>query len=161
MDNKNRVFVDSCVLLDIFNDDKTWFEWSSGTLHEISKENQLVINIIVFTEIAINFDSSGKLRRTLELLNIKILDIPTETGFNVSRVFRKYKRNQGDKKSVMPDFYIGEHAKYLNIPLVTRDIARFKTYQPNLRLISPNKTIINRHDPRHYRVLRKTYPGRP
>jgi len=139
VDNKGAVFVDSCVLLDIFNADETWREWSSNTLHVISSEHQLVINMIVFTEIAFNFSSAEKLKDTLELLNIRILDIPIDVAFNVSRVFKKYRKNKGDKKSPMPDFYIGEHVKYLGVPLVTRDTARFKTYQPNIKLISPGK----------------------
>jgi len=138
--NKNYVFVDSCVLLDIFNADKNWAEWSSTTLHGLSKENQLVINIIVFTEVAFNFESSQKLMDILELLDIQILDIPNEVAFNVSRTFKRYRKNKGDKKSPMPDFYIGEHAKFLNVPLVTRDTARFKTYQPKLKLIKPDLT---------------------
>ncbi len=135
--DKQQIFVDSCVLLDIFNDDDHWFEWSSSTLYDISKKYQLVINAIVFTEVAFNFTSYVKLENELLLLDIKLLHIPTEVAFNVSRVFKQYRKNKGGKKSPMPDFYIGEHAKYLNIPLVTRDTARYKTYQPKLQLISP------------------------
>ena len=133
------VFVDSCVLLDIFNDDKNWSEWSSTTLHSLSIEHKLVINIIVFTEIAFNFGSSEQLRNVLTSLNIEILDIPHDVAFNVSRTFKKYRKNKGDKKSPMPDFYIGEHAKYLETPLVTRYVSRFKTYQPELKLITPKE----------------------
>ncbi len=136
MANK-QVFVDSCVLLDIFNDDKNWFDWSSSTLFKLSKDHAFVINIIVFTEISFNFNSQEKLENELELLNIKLLDIPTEVAFNVSRIFKQYRKNKGDKKSPMPDFYIGEHARHLGIPLITRDTARYKTYQSKLKLIAP------------------------
>ena len=119
--------------------DENWAEWSSATLHNLSKEKQLVINIIVFTEIAFNFESSKKLIDTLELLDILILDMPNEVAFNVSRTFKRYRKNKGDRKSPMPDFYIGEHARFLGVPLVTRDTARFKTYQPKLNLITPDK----------------------
>jgi len=139
VDNRDYVFVDSCILLDIFNADESWGEWSANTLHKLSDKYQLVVNIIVFTEISFNFTSSSKLKDTLELLNIDILDIPLDAAFNVSRTFKKYRKNKGDKKAPMPDFYIGEHAKALGAPLVTRDIARFKTYQPKLKLITPEK----------------------
>ena len=137
MANKQQVLVDSCVLLDIFNDDPDWFEWSSSVLFKMSKDYQLVINIIVFTEIAFNFSSSERLENELEALAIKILEIPTEVAFNVSRTFKKYRKNKGGKKSPMPDFYIGEHAIYLGLHLITRDTARYKTYQPKLKLVSP------------------------
>lgn len=137
MVDKQRAFVDSCVLLDIFNDDDKWFDWSSSTLYKMSKDHELVINVIVFTEIAFNFNSLAHLEKELALLGIKILNIPNETAFNVSRAFKRYRKNSGEKKSPTPDFYIGEHAKHLGIPLVTRDVARYKTYQPKLKLIKP------------------------
>ena len=137
MAKKHRAFVDSCVLLDIFNDDDNWFEWSSATLYSLSKDYEFVINVIVFTEIAFNFDSQTRLESELDLLSVKVLDIPTTAAFNVSRIFKQYRKNKGDKKTPMPDFYIGEHAKQLGVPLITRDTARYKTYQPELTLISP------------------------
>lgn len=137
MANKQQVLVDSCVLLDIFNDDPDWFEWSSSVLFKMSKDYKLVINIFVFTEIAFNFSSSKRLENELEALGIKILEIPTEVAFNISRTFKKYRKNKGDKKSPMPDFYIGEHARYLGLQLITGDTARYKTYRPKLKLVSP------------------------
>ena len=137
MANKEQAFVDSCVLLDVFNDDPDWCDWSSSVLFKMSKDYNLIINIIVFTEIVFNFRSSKELENQLELLSIKIIEIPTEVAFNVSRTFKRYRKNKGDKKTLMPDFYIGEHAKHLGLPLITRDTARFKTYQPTLQLISP------------------------
>lgn len=138
MDSK-LVFVDSCVLLDIFNDDERFYTWSSDILFDLSRTSQLVINIIVFTEIAFNFKSTEKLKNALGLLKIKILDIPVEVGFNVSRTFKQYRKNKGSKKIPMPDFYIGEHAKFLGASLVTRDTAKFNTYQPALKLICPQE----------------------
>lgn len=131
------MLVDSCVLLDVFNDDPKWSEWSSEILYEHSKRNQLAINIIVFTEVAFNFDSRGQLEDTLAHLEIDLLTIPCAAAFEVSQVFRKYRQNKGIKKSPMPDFYIGAHAKHLNAPLITRDESRFSTYFPGLELITP------------------------
>lgn len=136
---KSSILVDSCVLLDIFNDDPNWYEWSADTLYRLSSDHQFIINAIIFTEVAYNFDSADALENSLKALGMSIENIPLPAAFNVSRVFKQYRKNKGDKKSPMPDFYIGEHAKHLNIPLVTRDMARFKTYQPNLRLITPEE----------------------
>ena len=137
MTKKHIALVDSCVLLDIFNDDDRWYTWSSNILFEMSKDHNLVINTIIFTEIAFNFDTYEQLAETLRQLDIQTLVIPLEAAFNVSRIFKKYRKNQGSRKTPMPDFYIGAHASYLNAPLITRDIARFKTYQADIRLIVP------------------------
>ena len=138
MAKKALAFVDSCVLLDVFNDDEQWGDWSYKTLNTTSKQYNLVINIIVFTEIAFNFDSYEQLEQALHSLRIQVLQMPNQAAFNVSRVFKQYRKNRGTKNTPMPDFYIGEHADYLNIPLITRDVARYKTYHPDVKLISPD-----------------------
>lgn len=133
----DKVFVDACVLLDIFNEDENFCDWSIQTLNTLTKTHQLVINPIIFTEVSLNFDSCDELSKVLARLNIEILDIPLQAAFHVSRVFKQYKKNKGDKKSPMPDFYIGAHAQFLGTAIVTRDTARFKTYYCDVELITP------------------------
>ena len=129
--------VDSCVLLDIFNEDEQWCDWSVKMLSELSKTHRLVINPIIFTEIAFNFVSQELLEETLRQLNIAICDIPLDAAFKVSRTFREYRRRKGTKSSPMPDFYIGAHAESLGASVITRDCNRFKSYYPNVHLYSP------------------------
>ncbi|MBL4827029.1 MAG: type II toxin-antitoxin system VapC family toxin [Spongiibacteraceae bacterium] len=121
----------------MFNDDEHWYEWSANTLYEASKKYKLTINTIVFTEIAFNFDSSQVLQTTLHQLNISVVDIPLDAAFKTSRVFKKYRKNGGDKKTAMPDFYIGAQAWHQQGILITRDVSRYKSYFPQLKLITP------------------------
>lgn len=129
--------VDACVLLDVFNDDGQWYQWSADKLIELSKTHNLVINTVIFTELALNFDSCKELELTLSQMGIRILDIPLTVAFNASKIFKKFRKNRGSKTAAMPDFYIAAHAAYLKIPLATRDSSRFKAYQPGLVLIYP------------------------
>ena len=64
-------------------------------------------------------------------------EIPREALFLAGKVFLQYKRNQGVKLSPLPDFYIGAHAAVLDLTLVTRDVARYRTYFPTVKLIGP------------------------
>lgn len=132
------LMVDSCVLLDIFNEDELWCDWSVQMLGELSKKHRLVINPIIFTEIAFNFDSQELLEDTLSQLNIAIYDIPLDAAFKVSRTFKEYRRRKGTKTSPMPDFYIGAHAETLGASVITRDSNRFKSYYPDVHLYTPN-----------------------
>jgi predicted nucleic acid-binding protein len=127
------------VLLDIFNDDERFSEWSIQTLNDTQKNHDLVIKAIIFSAISLNFDSYEALIHVLTQLDIEILDIPLPAAFHVSRVFKQYKQNKGDKKSPMSDFYIGAHANYLQVPIITRDMARFNTYYPDVALITPTQ----------------------
>jgi len=53
---------------------------------------------------------------------------------NVSLAYRK---KGGRRTSPLPDFFIGAHAAIARIPLLTRDVSRYRTSFPNLKLIAP------------------------
>lgn len=133
----NGVFVDSCVLLDLFTNDPNWADWSENILDKYSTTNTLYINSIVYTEISIGFDKIEELDEALSELEIKVLEIPREALFLAGKVFLKYRRNKGTKNSPLPDFFIGAHAIISQFDLITRDSAKYKTYYPRLKLIDP------------------------
>lgn len=43
-------------------------------------------------------------------------------------------------KSPLPDFFIGAHASLLGRPLATADVGRYRTYFPEINLITPPGT---------------------
>jgi predicted nucleic acid-binding protein len=131
------LFVDSNVILDIFLDDPNWANWSETTLNQYSTDNDLYINPIIYTEVSIGFNRIEELEDAIEKARFQIREIPKEALFLAGKVFLQYKRNKGIKLSPLPDFFIGAHAAVLNVDLVTRDVARYHTYFPTVRLISP------------------------
>jgi len=134
----NGIFIDSCVLLDLFTDDPNWADWSENILNQYSQTNSLYINSIVYTEISIGFHKIEELEDALHQVGIRVLEIPREALFLAGKVFVQYRNNKGTKNSVLPDFFIGAHATISDFDLITRDKARFKTYFPKLNLISPS-----------------------
>ena len=65
------------------------------------------------------------------------LPLPFEAAFLAGQCFVKYRRRGGDRRSPLPDFYIGAHAAIAGFTLLTRDARRYKTYFPSLRIIAP------------------------
>jgi predicted nucleic acid-binding protein len=131
--------VDSNVILDIFLNDPKWASWSESTLAVESTSHHLYINPIVYSEVSIGFDKIEDLEKSLKNGGFQMLDLPREALFLAGKAFQAYKRNQGTKRSPLPDFYIGAHAGVLGIELITRDISRYRTYCPTVRLISPSE----------------------
>jgi len=41
------------------------------------------------------------------------------------------------KRTPLPDFFIGAQAAVLNLDLVTRDVSRYQSYFPTVKLIVP------------------------
>ncbi|MDQ6962215.1 MAG: PIN domain-containing protein [Mariprofundaceae bacterium] len=133
----NGVFIDSCVLLDLFTDDKNWADWSERTLEKYSQTNTLYINSIVYTEISIGFESIEEVERVIEALGIKVLEMPREALFLTGKVFLSYRKNKGTKTSPLPDFFIGAHASVSKLKLITRDVSKYRTYFPQVPLVHP------------------------
>ena len=133
----NGVFVDSCILLDLFTDDPNWGEWSENILEQYSQTNTLYINSIVYTEISIGFNKIEEVERAISELGIKVLEIPREALFLTGKAYLKYRKNKGTKNSPLPDFFIGAHVSVEKFNLITRDTNKYKTYFPQVKLIYP------------------------
>jgi len=134
----NGILIDSCILLDLFTNDPNWASWSENILDKYNQTNTLFINTIVYTEISIGFKKIEELEKVISELGIKVLEIPREALFLTGKAFLKYRRNKGTKNSPLPDFFIGAHASVSRLSLVTRDVAKYKTYFPRLNLVCPN-----------------------
>lgn len=133
----NGVFVDSCVLLDLFTNDPNWAEWSESVLEKYSQTNTLYINSIVYTEVSIGFEKIEEVETAISALGVKVIEMPREALFLTGKAFLKYRRKKGTKKSPLPDFFIGAHSTVSEFNLITRDLAKYKTYFPQVKLIHP------------------------
>lgn len=133
----NGIFVDSCVLLDLFTNDPHWGDWSESVLEQYSQTNTLYINSIVYTDISIGFITIEELETAISNLEIKVLEIPREALFLTGKVYLQYRQNKGTKSSPLPDFFIGSHALVSDFQLITRDVGKYSTYFPKLKLITP------------------------
>jgi len=72
-----------------------------------------------------------------EQAGITMEDIPRAALFLAGKVFRRYRAAGGNRTGVLPDFFIGAHAAVSGLPLLTRDIQRYRTYYPTVNLIAP------------------------
>ena len=131
------VLVDSNVILDLFLDDPRWAKWSESVLEKQSQLSRLFINPIIYSEISIAFKRIEELEDAIQKSGFKILEIPKEALFLAGKAFLKYRRSSGIKRSPLPDFYIGAQAAIFELKLITRDLKRYNTYFPTVRVIHP------------------------
>jgi predicted nucleic acid-binding protein len=132
-----EILVDSNVILDLFEDDPQWAQWSEDILEQYSRSHTLCINPIIYSEISIGFKQIEELDEALIECEFKMLSIPKPALFLAGKAYLKYKRRKGTKNSPLPDFYIGAHAAVSKLKLITRDTARYRTYFSEVILISP------------------------
>ena len=131
------VLVDSNVILDVFLDDRQWGNWSESMLEEYSSQTQLYINPIIYSEISIGFKKIEELEYSISEAGFQLVEIPKEALFLAGKAFIKYKKRKGTKDSPLPDFFIGAQAAVLGLDLLTRDVSRYRSYFPTVKLIAP------------------------
>lgn len=129
--------VDSCVLIDVLADDPKWCDWSLAQLERCGTLGALVINPIILAEISPRFERAADLEAVLAALPLLREALPWDAAFLAGQAFRVYRQSKGNKTSPMPDFYIGAHALVGNLQLLTRDVARYRSYFPRLAIVSP------------------------
>lgn len=137
-----EILVDSNVILDILTEDKEWFRWSSETLATCAETHALVINPIVYAEVSIGFNRIEDVETVLDPAFFRRDPLPWEAAFLAGKCFLAYRQKGGRKKSTLPDFFIGAHAAVAQIPLLTRDVSRYRTYFPKLKLIAPGHQLL-------------------
>jgi predicted nucleic acid-binding protein len=131
--------LDTNVLLDILTADPRWLDWSQAQFRKASAEGPIPINPVLYAELAASFESREELDHWLRPTLFKRLPLPYEAGFRASRAFLAYRRAGGNRTSPLPDFYIGAHAEHADLILVTRDVGRYQTYFPKVKLITPEE----------------------
>ncbi len=131
------ILVDSNVILDIFLNDPKWADLSQARLEEYCDHIPLYINSIIYSEIFISFKLIEDLESAISKTGFQFLDIPKEALFLAGKAFIKYKKKGGTKITPLPDFFIGAQAAVFNLDLLTRDISRYQTYFPTVKLITP------------------------
>jgi predicted nucleic acid-binding protein len=87
---------------------------------------------------AISFSSIEDLDAALPKTAFDREAIPYEAAFLAGKSFLAYLRRGGARPSPLPDFFIGAHAAVAGYRLITRNVARYRTYFPKLSLIAPN-----------------------
>jgi predicted nucleic acid-binding protein len=131
------LLVDTNVILDVVENDPEWAAWSQSQLDAASLKFSLVINPVIYTELSIAYRRIEELEAMIKSSELRLESIPREALFLAGRVFLKYRQRRGSKSGVLPDFFIGAHAAVAGIPLLTRDVSRYRTYFPSLELIAP------------------------
>lgn len=129
--------VDSNVLLDIFGKTPAWWEWSLMQLEDAPLHGPLLINDVIFAETSIRFPSIDTFEAALTDAGITVAPIPRTALFLAGKASVKYRASGGMRSGVLPDFFIGAHAEIENLPLLTRDVRRYRSYFPKVMLIAP------------------------
>jgi hypothetical protein len=131
------MLVDTNVLVDVFENDPEWDEWSVAQLRAQAQIHRLVINPVIYAELSLAFSAVEALDDALAALQIPVIEVPKPALFLAGKAFVRYQRQGGTKANVLADFFIGAHAAVAGWPVLTRDARRYTSYFPTVTLVAP------------------------
>ena len=132
------VLIDSSVILDAIFEASPWSPWSSERLAEFARRSRLVINPIIFAEVSVSFPLIEDAEAAMAVAYLEREQVSYDAAFLAGKAYLAYRRRGGERRSPLPDFFIGAHAAVAGYTLLTRDAARYRTYFPRLAVVAPD-----------------------
>jgi predicted nucleic acid-binding protein len=129
--------IDTNVLFDLITNDPIWADWSLRQIDMQALRDRLVINPVVYAELSTSFDRYEEVDAFLRGAGIEVDEMPRPALFLAGKAFQTYRARGGTKTGVLSDFFIGAHAVAEGISLLTRDVRRYRSYFPRIKLIAP------------------------
>ncbi len=134
------IYVDTNIVLDILENDPNWAHWSIDAIERSRMDSRLVSGFVVAAEVGHYVRSPAGLANSFARLFIDLIDADIGAAFAAGQAYREYRQRGGERPSLLPDFLIGAHAASLEASVLTRDPRRFRSYFPELILITPETT---------------------
>ena len=92
---------------------------------------------MVYAELSVRYGHIEDLDEFVGRAGLRREAMPTAALFLAGKAFRAYRQAGGSRTGVLPDLFIGAHAAVRRVPLLTRDLGRYRTYFPTVELIAP------------------------
>ena len=129
--------IDTNILLDVFLPDNRFAAGSAKLLKLAYDEGAMIICDIVYAELVPQFEDRRSLDDTLATIHVSLSSLDRDIAFVAGERWARYRRSGGRKKRIITDFLIGAHATIRAERFLTRDRGFYKSYFPELRVISP------------------------
>ena len=136
---KTSTLVDSNVLIDILGpDDLPSRAWSVSALETCYESGAIVISAVVWSELAHPDLAEADMSEAFAWLQPRKEEFPFRAAYRAGLAHAQYRQRGGLRQRTLPDFLIGAHALVAGHRLLTRDSARYRSYFPDLDIVSPD-----------------------
>ena len=99
--------------------------------------DRLLINPLIYAELCYGAGNEDEVDGLIAALGLQYAELPRQALYVTSQVYKAYRKRGGLKSAPLADFFIGAHAAVLGVPILTRDVARYRSYFPSVELITP------------------------
>lgn len=134
---KISTLVDTNVLVDVWGPPGRGTDWSISALASCRKDGPLVTNPIVWAELAPLAPDQSALDVAARRMGLEREGLSWEEAFPAGQAYARYRRAGGARERTLPDFLIGAHARVAGHRLLTRDPKGYRSYFPEVEIVSP------------------------
>lgn len=131
------IFVDTNIVIDLREDGSSWQGWSYDAVADARLSSAVVVSVITIGELASREATLTELLQLTTGLGLDVLPLSAEAAHRAGRAQRAYRAAGGRREKLLADFLIGGAADTLGASLLTRDPRHYRTYFPDLTLITP------------------------
>lgn len=135
---KTSTLIDTNILIDVWGPAGGTTLWAYAALIRCKGEGMLMVNPIVWSEIAPLMEDEEQLDGFGAELGIRKEPLPWTGSFQAGLAHGRYRRSGGSRERTLPDFLIGAHALIGGHRLLTRDASRYRAHFPGLEIVSPD-----------------------
>ena len=135
---KISTLIDTNILIDAWGPPSRTTEWSKSALAQCHRIGILVINSIVWSELAPLIVDEAALESAAAKLKLVREFVPWNAAFLAGETHSRYRRAGGNRERTLPDFLIGAHAVVSGYRVLTRDPKRYRAHFPDLEIIAPD-----------------------
>ncbi len=135
---KTSTLIDTNIFIDVWGVSGETTVWARHALIRCRFDSALIVNPVVWSEVAPQMQSEGQLEDYIADLGIEKEPLPWPGSYQAGIVHARYRKAGGARERTLPDFLIGAHALVCGHRLLTRDAERYRSYFPGLDIIAPD-----------------------
>lgn len=121
------MIVDTNVLIALTDDGDT-----ADIAEKMAFAPACVINEVIFAEFAGRYLGTDAAVRQVNALGLSIQRLSLDDCHRAGVAFREYRRRDGKRTTILPDFLIGAQAEQRGWPILTSDRKGFASYFPDV-----------------------------
>lgn len=139
-----KTHVDTNILISLLSGDEEEVAVVQAALENAAERGILAVSPVVYAELVAGNRGPGEVETFLDGKEIEVVwntnqNIWREAGIRYGRHARNRRRQEGDSgpRRILADFLVGAHALHPSRTLLTSDAGIFRTYFPELEIVTP------------------------
>lgn len=129
--------LDTCVVIDLIEVGSPNHDWSRQIVQQSLDGDGVSLSAIVIGELSARPMTRDAIADVVSRLHAEVAYLDRESARLAGQAHARYRAAGGTREKLLGDFLIGGHAATAGAALITRDPSRYRTYFPELTLITP------------------------